>query len=275
MEGISGSCLCLYVPSQNTYGTIYIPKSYEVAKTMLEDILFFIVAFISEIIGAIAGFGSSTIFLPLALFFVDFKTALILVAISHLFGNLGRINFFRHGLDIKIIITFGIPSILLSFVGASIVGILSQDILKVILGIFLIVISILFLLRPVLKFPTNTSTVIIGGSVSGLITGLLGTGGALRATFLTGFNLEKAKYIATAAVIALATDATRIPSYLSQGFLLEQYYYYIPILLATAIGGSFIGRKIVDKIDQQVFRKIVLVSIILVSINFIVDGVKS
>lgn len=274
MEGISGSCFCLYVLSQNTYGTIYILKFYELPKTMLEDILFFIVAFISEIIGAIAGFGSSTIFLPLALFFVDFKTALILVAISHLFGNLGRINFFRHGLGIKIIITFGIPSILLSFVGASIVGILSQDILKVILGIFLIVISILFLLRPVLKFPTNTSTVITGGSVSGLITGLLGTGGALRATFLTGFNLEKAKYIATAAVIALATDATRIPSYLSQGFLLEQYYYYIPILLATAIGGSFIGRKIVDKIDQQVFRKIVLVSIILVSINFIVDGVK-
>ena len=135
--------------------------------------------------------------------------------------------------------------------------------------------SILFLLRPALKFPTNTSTVITGGSISGLITGLLGTGGALRATFLTGFNLEKVKYIATAAVIALATDATRIPSYLSQGFLVEQYYYYIPILLATAIGGSFIGRKIVDKIDQQVFREIVLVSIILVSINFIVDGVKS
>jgi hypothetical protein len=43
----------------------------------------------------IAGFGSSTIFLPLALFFVDFQTALILVAISHLFGNLGRINFFK------------------------------------------------------------------------------------------------------------------------------------------------------------------------------------
>jgi uncharacterized membrane protein YfcA len=80
----------------------------------------------------------------------------------------------------------------------------------------------LFLLRPVLKFPTNTSTVITGGGISGLITGLLGTGGVLRATFLTGFNLEKA----TAAVIALATDATRIPSYLSQGFLLEQYYYY-------------------------------------------------
>jgi uncharacterized protein len=239
---------------------------------MLEDILFFIVAFISEVMGAVAGFGSSTIFLPLALFFVDFETALILVAISHLFGNLGRINFFRHGIDKKIITTFGIPSILFSFLGASIVGILSQDILKVILGIFLIIISVSFLVRPSLKVPTNRNMVITGGGISGLITGLVGTGGALRATFLTGFNLEKTKYIATAAVIALGTDATRIPLYLTQGFRLQHYYYYIPILFVTSIGGSYVGKKIVGRIDQNIFKKIVLIAIILVSINFIISG---
>jgi uncharacterized protein len=239
---------------------------------MLEDILFFIVAFISEVIGAVAGFGSSTIFLPLALFFVDFETALILVAISHLFGNLGRINFFRQGIDRKIIATFGIPSVLFSFLGASIVGILSQDILKILLGLFLIIISVLFLVRPLLKVPTNRNIIITGGGISGFITGLVGTGGALRATFLTGFNLEKKKYIATAAVIALGTDATRIPLYLSQGYLLQHYYYYIPILTATAIGGSYVGNKIVGRIDQNIFRKIVLIAIILVSINFIISG---
>jgi uncharacterized protein len=239
---------------------------------MLEDILFFIVAFISEVIGAVAGFGSSTIFLPLALFFVDFETALILVAISHLFGNLGRINFFRQGIDRKIIATFGIPSVLFSFLGASIVGILSQDILKILLGLFLIIISVLFLVRPSLKVPTSRNIIITGGGVSGFITGLVGTGGALRATFLTGFNLEKTKYIATAAVIALGTDATRIPLYLSQGYLLQHYYYYIPILAATAIGGSYVGNKIVGRIDQNIFRKIVLIAIMLVSINFIISG---
>ena len=118
--------------------------------------MFFVVAFVSEAIGAIAGFGSSTIFLPLALFFVDFETAFItLVAISHTFVNLGRINFFRHGLDKKIITTFGIPSILFSFLGASLVGILSQDILKITLGIFLIILSFLFLIRPELKLPST------------------------------------------------------------------------------------------------------------------------
>ena len=62
---------------------------------MEEEILFFLSAFVAEIIGTMAGFGSSTIFLPLALFFVDFKTAIVLVAIFHLFGNIGRISFFR------------------------------------------------------------------------------------------------------------------------------------------------------------------------------------
>src|SRR3712207_9338455 len=86
-------------------------------------------------------------------------------------------------------------------------------------------------IKPGLRIPANTSTFIAGGSVTGFITALVGTGGALRATLLQGFNIEKIKYIATAATIALATDATRIPVYISQGFLTEQQYFiHIPIL---------------------------------------------
>jgi uncharacterized membrane protein YfcA len=76
-------------------------------------------------------------------------------------------------------------------------------------------------------------------------------------------------------VIDLATDSSRIPSYLYQGFLLPQYHYYIPIFFVTAIAGSFLGRKIVGKINQATFKKIVLISIILVSIKFIIDGSSS
>jgi hypothetical protein len=39
---------------------------------------------------------------------------------------------------------------------------------------------------PSLKVPTHRNIVITGGGTSGLITGLVGTGGALRVTFLTG-----------------------------------------------------------------------------------------
>jgi uncharacterized protein len=238
-----------------------------------ETILFFISALIAEIIGTMAGFGSSTIFLPLALLFVDFKTAIILVAIFHLFGNLSRIIFFRQGFDKRIILQFGVPSIFFSILGALLIGALPQPILKLVLGIFLITTSVSFLIKPRLKIPANTSTFIAGGSVTGFITALVGTGGALRATLLQGFNIEKIKYIATAATIALATDATRIPVYISQGFLREQYFIYIPILFGIALAGSFVGRRIVERINQELFRKIVLIAIILVSIKFIIDGV--
>jgi uncharacterized membrane protein YfcA len=239
----------------------------------LADIFFIIIGFFSEIVGTMAGFGSSTIYLPLASYILDFKTALVLVAIFHFFGNISRIAFFRHALDKKILLLFGIPSFILSLIGASLVDNLPQTLLKFMLGIFLIVISATFLLRPKLVFPANAKSLVLGGGISGFIVGLIGTGGALRASFLTGLKMEKEKYIATAAVIALGTDATRIPSYLSAGFLSEQYYYLIPILFATAVAGSYVGRKIVTRIDQDKFKKMVLIAIILVSIKFIVDGI--
>lgn len=240
-----------------------------------EIILFFVSGLIAEIIGTMAGFGSSTIFLPLALLFVDFKTAIILVSIFHLFGNLSRIIFFREGFDRRVILQFGVPSVLLSLLGAFLIGVLPHLVLKLILGIFLITTSASFLIKPGLKLPANTGTFIAGGSTTGFITALVGTGGALRAILLQGFNIEKVKYIATAATIALATDVTRIPVYISQGFLTQQYYLYLPILFVIALAGSFIGRKIVKKIDQEKFRKMVLVAIILVSIKFIIDGVQA
>ncbi len=102
---------------------------------------------------------------------------------------------------------------------------------------------------------------------------MIGTRGALRASFLTGLNLEKFTYIATAASIALVTDVTRIPVYISQGFLAEQYYWHIPILIGIAVSGSFIGKKIVNRIDNTIFRKVVSIAIILASLKFVFGGI--
>jgi hypothetical protein len=53
------------------------------------------------------------------------------------------------------------------------------------LGIFLIVVSVTFLIKPKLAFPANRKSLVLGGGISGFMAGLIGTGGALRATFLT------------------------------------------------------------------------------------------
>lgn len=239
---------------------------------LMLEILFWVAAFLSEIVGTVAGFGASTVFLPIALFFLDFKTALILVAIFHMSGNIGRITFFRHGFNRRLLLIFGVPSIIFTILGALLVTYASPEILKGVLGVFLIIFSLTSLIKPRFSFSPSTKNSFAGGSLSGFFAGLIGTGGALRGAFLTAFNLEKSVYIATTAAISLAVDLTRIPVYFGSGFLEQQFYYYIPILFMLAISGSFTGKKIVSKISQPMFRKIVHLVIVIISLKFVYDG---
>ena len=238
-------------------------------------ILFFLItAFLTVVIGTVAGFGTSTIFLPVALLFVDFKTALVLVAITHLSGNVGATTFFRHGLDRRLILLFGAPSILLTILGAYLVIYIPQNILETILGIFLLLFSVYSLLRPNFKVRAAKINTIAGGSLSGFLQGLVGIGGPLRGAFLISYNLEKFKYIATLAAIAVIIDATRIPIYFANNLLESQFFYYIPPLVIIGIVGSYTGKKIVGRIPQNIFKKIVLVGIALASILLIYSGIN-
>lgn len=237
-------------------------------------ILFFIAAFLSVVIGTVAGFGTSTIFLPIALIFVDFKTALVLVAISHLSGNVGATTFFRHGLDKKLILIFGVPSIILTILGAYIVIYIPQNILEVLLGIFLLIFSIYSLIKPNFKVSATKINTIVGGSLSGFLQGLMGIGGPLRGAFLISYNLDKFKYIATLAAIAVIIDATRIPIYFANNLLEPQFYYYIIPLIIIGIIGSYTGKRIVNKIPQNTFKKVVLVGIALASLLLIYGGLN-
>ena len=235
------------------------------------EVLFFLAAYFSEVVGTTAGFGSSTVFLPVALLFYDFKTALVLVALLHVFGNFGRISFFRRGLDWHLLLTFGVPSVLLSLAGALLVVHFPQDFLKAVLGIFLVFYALLFLWKENLKVTPTLINTVLGGGVSGFLAGLIGTGGAIRSAFLTSFGLSKVRYIATIAIIALAVDLTRIPVYFAQGFLDKKFYWYIPSLFIIALLGSFTGKQIVQLISKKQFRKVVLAAIFIVGIKFIFD----
>lgn len=200
---------------------------------------------------------------------MDFKTALVLVAVSHIAGNAGAVVFFRHNLDKKLILLFGVPGVILTIFGAYFVTYISQNTLQVFLGVFLLIFSIYSLLKPNFKVSADPKNTIIGGSLSGLLQGLMGIGGPLRGAFLISYGLKKYRYIATLAVIAVAIDLTRIPIYLANNLLEPQYYYYIPPLIIIGVLGSYTGKKIVNRIPQNIFKKIVLIAIAATSVLLI------
>ena len=87
----------------------------------------------------------------------------------------------------------------------------------------------------------------------------------LRGAFLTSFGLQKEVYIGTIALIALIVDVTRIPLYLSYGYLDTQFLLLIPPLFLIALLGSYIGKQIIQIIPSNTLRSIILVGIMILS----------
>lgn len=235
--------------------------------------VFWIVAFFAAILGTIAAFGISSILLPVALSLFDYETALVLVSIFHISGNIGRISFFSRRPDMGLVFSFGLSAVFFTLIGASLVGVIDQEFLKVILGFVLVTYSGLGLLDRKLRFDASRTNSIIGGAVYGFLSGLVGTGGPLRGALLIGFGLERELYIATSGVISFMIDLTRIPVYLWKGFLRPEYYGYLPFLLVVALLGAFTSRRIVDRIPTERFTKLVQVGILLVSLKLLVEGI--
>ena len=240
------------------------------AETLL---LFISLAFVAEILGTIGGFGSSLFFVPLAGFFFDFHSVLGITALFHIISNLTKIGFFRKGIDKKLIFTIGIPSAVLVIPGAYLSKYIDSNILEFSLAIFLILLSIFLIIFRNLKIkPTlfNTST---GGSVSGFIAGLIGTGGAIRGAMLSAYTIKMEIFIATSALIDLAIDSSRAVIYSLNGFVHKHDIYLIPYLLAASITGTLLGKKILQKISEERFKLIVLILVLITGIftllNFI------
>lgn len=236
-------------------------------------IIFWVTAFFAGILGTIAAFGISSILLPVALSVFDYETALVLVSLFHLSGNIGRISFFNRKPDKRLIVFFGIPAVISTFIGASLVGTTNESALRLVMGLVLVVYSGLGLMKHKLEFKPSSMNSVIGGSIYGFLSGLVGTGGPLRGAILIGFGLERELYIASSGVISLMIDLTRIPVYLWKGFLKPEYYLYLPFLLLVALAGSYTSKLIVKRVPVEKFTRIVQGVIFIVSLKLVAEGV--
>lgn len=228
--------------------------------------IFLLLALLSEIIGTVSGFGSSILFVPLASVFFDFKTVLAVTGVFHVFSNVAKIFLFRKGLDRNIVIRLGIPAVLFVIAGAWLTTVLPALQAKLFMDVSLIILA-LYMLRNFKKKLARTNTnLYIGGAVSGFLAGFTGTGGAVRGITLAAFQLPKDVFIMTSSVVDLGVDTSRTVIYLANGYLLRQAIGLLPFLVLVSILGSYIGKIILKHTSEALFRYIVLILIMAVSL---------
>ena len=232
--------------------------------------IFLVLALLAEIIGTIGGFGSSVFFVPIGNFYFDFHSVLGLTAIFHLSSNVSKIILFKNGIDKNLLLKIGLPSVVFVIIGGFLTQLIKSNILEIILGIFLVGLSLLFLLKKDLIISPTNKNAISGGALSGFSAGLLGTGGAIRGLTMAAFNLEKSVFIATSAFIDFLIDSTRTVVYFKNGYFHKHDLIYIPFLFAIGIIGTYIGKRILVHIPQDKFKKVSLLLILSIGILMLI-----
>lgn len=236
---------------------------------MLTTISFFIIAFVAAAVASVAGFGTATMTIPFLSWIIGFKQAIIIIAFFHGFSNLFKLIQLRQAVNIRLMLWYGIPTVITAIVGAYLLEIVAPKAIGLGIGIFLILFAIYTFINPSRTLPEREYVLVTGGLLSGFTAGLIGLGGAIRGAFLISTKIKKETYIATSASIALFTDIARCTTYVVRGNLESQYYWYIPVLLIIGFIGTRLGVRLLKWLPELTVKRIILVLLILASISFI------
>ena len=230
-------------------------------------------AFIAAALTVPAGFGLSTVLTPLVLLLVPPHEAIAVVAIVHGAHNAGKLALLWENVDLEAFKRYGVWLILGSVVGALLQSRVPQRPLLGILGIALIVLPALTLSEKWTGYMMPESNDRVGGFGSGFMGGLSGHQGALRAMFLSRRIPNKMSYAATASILALCVDLSRIPVYLFyRSEEVFSHYGLTVVLVISALLGARLGKVWLKNIDSILIRRGVMVGIILSGFLYVFEA---
>ena len=222
-------------------------------------------------IASISGFGIGSILTPVLSLWYDAKLAVAAISIPHLIGTALRFWLLQGRVDTRVMWSFGLASAAGGIAGALLNSVFESPWLLALLGILLLFVAagelIGFSRRMIFRGPAAW----IAGAVSGMLGGLVGNQGGLRSAALLGFRLDRDRFIATATAIGLFVDAARMPIYFySHGPQLPATRSAIAIATAGVIAGTLLGGRLLRRIPEAVFRRVVAVLLTILGVALLI-----
>jgi hypothetical protein len=212
--------------------------------------------FLAAAISGAAGFGGALLLLPLLTKTIGTTMAIPVLTIAQLIGNLSRAFFGFKQIKWKPVLLFTLGAVPMSVLGAYSFVEVPKEIVTRLIGLAIILFVILKYYN-ILKFKTTNSTIVLGGGITGFISGLVGSAGPIGAALFLSLNLPPISYIASEAMTAIAMHVTKTfiyQRYLGIGLQMLLTGLFIGI---SMILGTWIGMKFIRKIPKEKFNKFV------------------
>jgi len=240
-------------------------------NTALKYLFLFTGSFFAAAISGAAGFGGALLLLPLLSKTIGTTMAVPVLTIAQLIGNLSRAFFGFKQIKWKPVLMFILGAVPMSILGAFSFVKVPKEIITRGIGLAIIVFVVLKYFK-VLKFEPGDRTMLVGGAVTGLISGLVGSAGPIGAALFLSLNLPPVSYIASEAVTAIAMHISKTIVY--QKYLgIGLYALGLGLFMGVAmIAGTWAGKKVIDKMSIEKFVKFVGVLLAVIGLQMLIFG---
>jgi uncharacterized membrane protein YfcA len=135
------------------------------------------------------------------------------------------------------------------------------------LGLVLVAVGIAFLAaprRPFRRPPAAISPAI--GLLSGVLSGLFGTGGPPLVVYYQLRGLAKTEFRDTLMAVFLLVTAVRLPSYWAAGLLTRERLVSAAVVLPGVLLGGWLGHRTHLELDESAFRRAVSVALAVIGV---------
>ena len=230
------------------------------------------VVFGAGVVKGLTGFGFSLITVPLLVVLFEPKAAIPLVILMNAASNVPLyLHSRRHsGLGrIWPLIVAGIVSIP---VGAYLLVILDTAALKMVVGSVICLFALAFLLGFRREVGSEKQGLVFAGLISGILNGLISTGGPPAILFLTNQGMLRDRFRASLIAYFLFLNMATIPVHLASGLLSAETVRTAAVFIPALAAGAFVGVRLVKRVPEEAFRKAVLAIVIGAGLMVVLSG---
>mgnify|MGYP006254044249 FL=1 len=251
---------------------------------MILDPYFYLIAILSVFLhgmgkGGFIGAGSfgSLLAIPMLSIFIPPFQAVAILLLPLIFMDLVTVWRYRRMWDVKIL-KFIVPLAFFGIiVGTLSFSYLSEDSVRVIIGLMAVIFCLDYYLRKNSAEPQKPSLwgSYFWPSLSGFTSFSIHAGGLPLSFYLLPMRLDRRIYVATAGLFYLLINLFKIFPYAYLGQMNFQNIYTSLLLLPLAPIGVYAGAYLVDKINQDWFYRIGYFCTLIAGLKLVYDGLQS
>ena len=227
-------------------------------------------AFAASMLAAVAGFGGAAVLLPFLVLVFGVRDAIPILTVAQLVGNGSRVWFNRYELELPVVAWFALGGVPAALIGGLLFASAPLSFLTRLLGVFLIATVIHRHVGKKGKRRLPLRSFAILGAIFSFLSALLGSVGPIMIPFFLAYGLVKGALIGTEALATVVMHVTKLVAYGGTSILTAANMTAGLALGPCMVLGSFVGKRILKRLPEQLFVAIIEITLIVAGMSFLI-----